>query len=79
MKLKQHFKFYYRGNGEQHSINIALELWRCPVGLNEKCTGWNKKGNIRTKKTYLTASQKVGSQSAMSEKNKEFEEHKHRT
>ena len=27
------------------------------------------------KKTYLTASQKVGSQSAMSEKNKEFEEH----
>ena len=47
MKLKQHFKFYYRGNGEQHSINIALELWRCPVGLNEKCTGWNKKGNIR--------------------------------
>ena len=28
------------------------------------------------KKTYLMASQKVGSQSAMSEKNKEFEEHK---
>ena len=27
------------------------------------------------KKTYLTASQKVGSQSAMSEENKEFEEH----
>ena len=47
MKLKQHFKFYYRRNGEQHSINIALELWGCPVGLNEKCTGWNKKGNIR--------------------------------
>ena len=47
MKLNQHFKFYYRRNGEQHSINIALELWGCPVGLNEKCTGCNKKGNIR--------------------------------
>ena len=33
---------------------------------------WNMQGN---KKIYLTASQKVGSQSAMSEENKEFEEH----
>ena len=49
-------------------MNIGLELW----GVAQQAYKRNVHDGT---KRYLTASQKVGSQSAMSEENKEFEEH----